>query len=100
MPCKLPSSVHLAASDTSSCAMGANLAGGEGLDLPEPASEFFSARAKALLDIEMDSPTVATVQALVVMSASEAAFTRDARGWLYSGASDFRHIVTCWLDEY
>ena len=69
------------------CAMGANLALAEGecLDLPEPAPEFFSARAKALLDIEMDSPTVATVQALVVMSASEAAFTRDARGWLYSG---------------
>ncbi|CRK22965.1 hypothetical protein BN1708_013565 [Verticillium longisporum] len=67
------------------CAIGANLAGNQDLDLPEPASEFFSARAKALLDIEMDSPTVATVQALVVMSASEAAFTRDARGWLYSG---------------
>lgn len=67
--------------------MGANLAlaGGECLDLPEPVPEFFSSRAKALLDIEMDSPTVATVQALVVMSASEAAFTRDARGWLYSG---------------
>jgi hypothetical protein len=35
----------------------------------------------------MDSPTVATVQALVIMSASEAASTRDARGWLYSGTS-------------
>lgn len=53
--------------------------------MPEPAPEFFSARAKTLLDIEMDSPTVATVQALVVMSALEASFTRDARGWLYSG---------------
>jgi len=53
--------------------------------VPEPAPEFFSSRAKALLDIEMDSPNVATVQALVIMSASEAAFTRDARGWLYSG---------------
>ena len=48
-------------------------------------SEFYSARAKALLNIEMNSPTVATVQALVIMSATEAAFTRDARGWLYSG---------------
>ncbi|ORY69026.1 fungal-specific transcription factor domain-containing protein [Pseudomassariella vexata] len=67
------------------CAIGANLAAGECLDVPEPAPEFFSSRAKALLDIEMDSPNVATVQALVVMSASEAAFTRDARGWLYSG---------------
>ncbi|KAM0468696.1 hypothetical protein ACHAP7_010678 [Fusarium lateritium] len=67
------------------CAIGACLAAGENLDVPEPAAEFFSMRAKAFLDIEMDSPTVATVQALVVMSASEAAFTRDARGWLYSG---------------
>lgn len=57
--------------------------------MPKPASEFFSARAKTLLDIEMDSPNVATVQALVVMSASEAAYTRDARGWLYSGRLRF-----------
>lgn len=55
------------------------------MGLPEPVAEFFSSRAKALLEIEMDSPTVATVQALVIMSASEAAFTRDARGWIYSG---------------
>jgi hypothetical protein len=33
----------------------------------------------------MDGPSIATVQALVIMSATEAAFTRDARGWLYSG---------------
>lgn len=92
MPCKFDSSLArlIRGADARlllSCAIGANLAlaGGEYLDLPEPASEFFSSRAKALLDIEMDSPTVATVQALVVMSASEAAFTRDARGWLYSG---------------
>ncbi|KAF7557822.1 hypothetical protein G7Z17_g489 [Cylindrodendrum hubeiense] len=70
------------------CAIGATLSAGEKLNVPEPAPEFFSARAKALLDIEMDSPTVATVQALVVMSASEASFTRDARGWLYSGYQD------------
>ncbi|KAB5531369.1 fungal-specific transcription factor domain-containing protein [Coniochaeta sp. 2T2.1] len=67
------------------CAVGACLATSDCLDLPQPAPEFFSARAKALLDVEMDSPTVATVQALVIMSASEAAFTRDARGFLYSG---------------
>ncbi|KPM43003.1 hypothetical protein AK830_g3537 [Neonectria ditissima] len=67
------------------CAFGAILSAGEQLSVPEPATEFFSARAKALLDVEMDSPTVATVQALVVMSALEASFTRDARGWLYSG---------------
>ena len=33
----------------------------------------------------MDSPSIATVQALVLLSAHEAAVTRDSRGWLYSG---------------
>ncbi|WJG35060.1 uncharacterized protein FOBCDRAFT_238415 [Fusarium oxysporum Fo47] len=74
------------------CAMGACLANGEKLKIPEPAAEFFSARAKALLDVEMDSPTVATVQALVIMSATEAASTRDARGWLYSGKSSMWNL--------
>jgi hypothetical protein len=64
------------------------------MGLPEPVPEFFSARAKTLLEIEMDSPTVATVQALVIMSASEAAFTRDARGWIYSGSSNSLSIDT------
>lgn len=68
-----------------SCAIGACLADREDAEAPLLDPEFYSARAKALLDIEMDSPTVATVQALVIMSATEAAFTRDARGWLYSG---------------
>ncbi|KAH8691881.1 fungal-specific transcription factor domain-containing protein [Talaromyces proteolyticus] len=54
-------------------------------ELPSPMAEFFSSRAKALLEVEMDRPSVSTVQALVVLSAHEAAFTRDARGWLYSG---------------
>lgn len=68
-----------------SCAIGASLATSERELGHIPSPEFFSARAKALLDVEMDSPSVATVQALVIMSATEAAFTRDARGWLYSG---------------
>jgi hypothetical protein len=37
-------------------------------------------RAKVLLDIEMDSPTVATTQALATLSAHEAAYARDSRG--------------------
>jgi hypothetical protein len=68
------------------CAIGASLSARTNIGVPEPAAEFFTLRARALLEIEMDSPTVATVQALVIMSASEAAFTRDARGWLYSGS--------------
>ncbi|KAI1029397.1 hypothetical protein LB504_010656 [Fusarium proliferatum] len=59
------------------CAIGACLANGEKLKVPEPAAEFFSARAKALLDVEMDSPTVATVQALVIMMASPDLYLYD-----------------------
>ncbi len=77
--------VRLATEICHRCAVGACLSDGVKLGVPEPASEFFGTRAKTLLDIEMDSPSVATVQALVVMSATEAADTRDARGWLYSG---------------
>ena len=72
------------------CAMGACLADREDADPELLDPEFYSSRAKALLDIEMDSPTVATVQALVIMSATEAAFTRDSRGWLYSGELTLR----------
>jgi len=39
------------------------------------------------LEIELDSPCIATVQALVLMSCHEGASNRDARGWLYSGMS-------------
>lgn len=67
------------------CAAGSCLNSRTDHGLPNNAAEFFGSRAKLLLEIEMDSPSVATVQALVIMSATEAAFTRDARGWLYSG---------------
>ncbi|OKL56201.1 hypothetical protein UA08_08406 [Talaromyces atroroseus] len=55
------------------------------ITFPKSLSEFFADRAKALLEIELDSPCVATVQALVILSSHEAASNRDARGWLYSG---------------
>ncbi|KAG4441939.1 hypothetical protein IFR05_002558 [Cadophora sp. M221] len=67
------------------CASGASLTSRIDLGSPQDAAQFFNSRAKLLLEIEMDSPSIATVQALVIMSAIEAAFTRDARGWLYSG---------------
>ncbi|KAL6240280.1 hypothetical protein RBB50_012809 [Rhinocladiella similis] len=47
--------------------------------------DFFAARAKTLLDLEMDYPTLATVQALIILSFYEAGRIGDARGWLYSG---------------
>jgi hypothetical protein len=43
-------------------------------------SEFFAFRSRTFLDIEMDSPTLATVQALLILSAHEAAEARDSRG--------------------
>jgi hypothetical protein len=38
-----------------------------------------------LLDIEIDSPTIATAQALLILSSHEAAHARESRGWIYSG---------------
>ncbi|OJJ45437.1 hypothetical protein ASPZODRAFT_153088 [Penicilliopsis zonata CBS 506.65] len=57
------------------------------ITFPKSLSEFFADRAKALLEIELDSPCVATVQALVILASHEGASNRDARGWLYSGMS-------------
>ncbi|KAI7554627.1 hypothetical protein KC331_g416 [Hortaea werneckii] len=48
-------------------------------------SELFAKRAKALLDLELDEPRVATVQGLAVLSCYEAAVMRDTRCWLFSG---------------
>jgi Fungal specific transcription factor domain len=52
---------------------------------PKSVSDFFADRAKALIDIELDLPCVATVQAMVVLSGHDIGCKRDARGWLYSG---------------
>ncbi|KAH8691360.1 fungal-specific transcription factor domain-containing protein [Talaromyces proteolyticus] len=52
---------------------------------PKSVSDFFADRAKALLDIELDLPCVATIQAMVVLSGHDIGCKRDARGWLYSG---------------
>ncbi|KAF2484935.1 fungal-specific transcription factor domain-containing protein [Neohortaea acidophila] len=50
-----------------------------------PVSEFFNARARIYLDLEMDSPSLATAQAFLVLAAHEAANCRDSRAWLYNG---------------
>ncbi|KAJ6123124.1 hypothetical protein N7512_005589 [Penicillium capsulatum] len=57
------------------------------ITFPKSLAEFFADRAKALLEIELDTPCVATVQALVLLSCHEGSSNRDARGWLYSGMS-------------
>ncbi|KAF3763469.1 hypothetical protein M406DRAFT_226316, partial [Cryphonectria parasitica EP155] len=52
---------------------------------PRSLADFFADRAKALLDIELDSPCVATIQALILLSAHDIGCARDAKGWLFSG---------------
>jgi Fungal specific transcription factor domain len=53
--------------------------------LPDDAAEFFGLRAKAYLDIEIDSPSIATAQGLLILSSHEASCARDSRGWIYAG---------------
>ncbi|EHY53079.1 hypothetical protein HRR83_006080 [Exophiala dermatitidis] len=53
--------------------------------IKEAADEFFAFRTKAYLEIEMDSPTIATAQAVLILSSHEAAHARESRGWIYSG---------------
>ncbi|RDH29020.1 fungal-specific transcription factor domain-domain-containing protein [Aspergillus welwitschiae] len=52
---------------------------------PRSLAEFFGDRAKLLVELELDNPSIATIQALVILSNHEASCTRDTRGWLYSG---------------
>ncbi|KAL3456563.1 hypothetical protein BJX64DRAFT_296570 [Aspergillus heterothallicus] len=70
------------------CALGASFEARYHPDFvtfPKSLVEFFDERAKALLEMELDDPSVATVQALVILSNLETGSRRDARGWLYSG---------------
>lgn len=53
--------------------------------IEERPSDFFAARTRIFLEIEMDSPTLATTQAAMILSAHEAANGRDSRAWIYSG---------------
>jgi hypothetical protein len=77
----------------SRCSIGATLTARHCPDLPENLPDFFATRAKLLLELEMDAPTISTVQSLVILSAIEAALTRDARGWLNSGMPS---LVSVW----
>ncbi|KAL1891083.1 hypothetical protein Sste5346_007908 [Sporothrix stenoceras] len=52
---------------------------------PRSLADFFADRAKALLEIELDSPCVATIQTCVLLSSHDIGCGRDARGWLFSG---------------
>ena len=67
------------------CAVSASMTSRQCPSLPQPLPEFFAARAKALLNVEMVAPTISTVQSFVILSAVEALLCRDASGWLFSG---------------
>lgn len=66
---------------------------------PKSLADFFADRAKALLDIELDCPSVATVQAMVILSGHDIGCKRDARGWLYSGISMYLQKVARFLAD-
>ncbi|GIK06090.1 hypothetical protein Aspvir_001733 [Aspergillus viridinutans] len=57
------------------------------ITFPKTLVEFFGDRAKSILETELDSPCVATIQAMVILSGHEIGNGRDARGWLYSGSA-------------
>ncbi|KAJ5109655.1 hypothetical protein N7532_002300 [Penicillium argentinense] len=52
---------------------------------PKTLVDFFGDRARSLLESELDCPSVATVQAMVILSSHEIGNGMDSRGWLYSG---------------
>ncbi|KAF6803824.1 fungal specific transcription factor [Colletotrichum musicola] len=55
------------------------------ITFPRSLADFFGDRAKALLELELDSPSVASIQTMIILSAHDIGDGRDARGWLYSG---------------
>jgi hypothetical protein len=60
------------------------------LTFPKTLVEFFGDRAKSILETELDSPCVATIQAMVILSSHEIGNGNNARGWLYSGKSNMK----------
>ncbi|KEQ67853.1 uncharacterized protein M437DRAFT_38064 [Aureobasidium melanogenum CBS 110374] len=70
------------------CAIGASFGSHANMSLityPRSMPQFFSDRAKILLDSHLDSPCVATAQALVILASYEESCQNIARGWLFGG---------------
>ncbi|KAG9593399.1 hypothetical protein KCU97_g6124, partial [Aureobasidium melanogenum] len=70
------------------CAIGASFGNHSNMSLityPRSMPQFFSDRAKILLDSHLDSPCVATAQALVILASYEESCQNIARGWLFGG---------------
>jgi hypothetical protein len=49
--------------------------------------------AKVLLEAELDSPSVSTIQVLLLLSSYEAGHHRVARSWLYSGKDSHASVA-------
>lgn len=69
------------------CAVGADLERKRHSLYSGPLGEFFAKRANAVLELELEYPRIATVQALAILSSHEVAYTRDTRAWVFSGLS-------------
>lgn len=85
-----------------SCALGAAFETRHHASLvtfPRSLAEFFADRAKALLDTELDCPSVAAVQAMVVLSSHEIGSNKDSRGWLLCGKSSMVLVACCGLNS-
>ena len=75
-----------------SCAIGAAFEGRyqqSFMTFPKSLAEYFADKSKVLLELELDSPCISTIQALLLLSSHEAANGRDTRMWLYSGVEIF-----------
>lgn len=52
---------------------------------PASAGDHFFREAKRILEIEGDTPSLTSIQALALMSLHEAGCGNDSSGWMYSG---------------
>jgi Fungal specific transcription factor domain len=49
------------------------------------AGDEYAAKARQLLSLEFDRPTVSNVQALIILGLHEFGSSRGARAWMYAG---------------
>ena len=59
--------------------------------------DFLGARVKSLLELELDNPSVATVQTLIILSHHEIGNGKDSRGWLFSGEFQLPYSSYSWF---
>lgn len=65
----------------------------------KPLGRSFAERAKSDLVFELENPTIATIQGLLLLSEFEATSARDRIGWTYSGISSSSFAVAFLLQR-